>query len=410
MPTNRWSQLAETISSRSRTITLSFIIFALIIQTINRSSFAIAAIETLCFVAYLVLIWSSDGWLMDYRKRAAAVILIWLLLAAAWIGFDTYKTSNILIFCLIAYNALRLPGSLSILFTAAIIVLDAAIWFFMERVSIDVIFMYSVVHGGMYGFFWGARMRRESNAIKQQHYQELRVMHTQLEQTHRALKQSHKELEEASVRSLRYAVLEERTRIARDIHDSIGHGLTSVIVQLQALPYMIKANTAEADATLSNVLDVARNCLTEVRTVVHQMAIDDAGLGLLALKSLINSVQEQSGLQITLNVKGDVTPWKADVSELLYRVLQESLTNAIRHAKATHVHVSVNEQPEKITMRIQDNGSWTGDAPPSPGFGINGMRERCECAGGSFFMRTNHPHGLALIATIPVDNCPMEGE
>ena len=79
-----------------------------------------------------------------------------------------------------------------------------------------------------------------------------------------------------------FAVLEERSRISRDLHDSIGHGLTSVIVQLQALPYIMKAEAAEADISLKTALVVARRCLQDVRTVVHQMAVDEAGLGLVA--------------------------------------------------------------------------------------------------------------------------------
>ncbi len=410
MPSKPWSQLIQTISSRSRTITLSSILIVLLVQTINLNSLTSALLEILCFLAYLVLIWTTDEWLKRNRNRASAVMFIWLLMALSWIGFDTYNSSVVLIFCIVAYIALRLPGNLSVMLTGTIIVLDASIWFFTQRADVHEILMYSIIHAGTYGFSWGARMRREANEIKQQHYQELREMHTQLEKTHRALQQSHLELEEAAVRSLRYAVLEERTRIARDIHDSIGHGLTSVIVQLQALPYMIKANTAEADTTLANVLDVTRSCLTEVRTVVHQMAIDDDGLGLLALKSLISSVQEQSGLTAHFDVSGTITPWKPELSELLYRVLQEALTNVIRHAHATQVEVSIREHIQEITMTIKDNGIWTIDTSPSPGFGISSMQARCVRAGGSFRIRTNQPHGLIIIVTVPVDNHSMEGE
>ncbi|MBB3072723.1 signal transduction histidine kinase [Paenibacillus baekrokdamisoli] len=134
------------------------------------------------------------------------------------------------------------------------------------------------------------------------------------------------------------------------------------------------------------------------------MVIDDAGLGLLALKSLIKLVQEQSGLSIPLTVSGTVTQWKPEIAELLYRVLQEALTNVIRHAEASIVEVSVCENEKEITMTLKDDGRCTGDVPPLPGFGLSGMRARCDRAGGSFLIRNCQPHGLMIIAKVPLHN------
>nr|WP_243865199.1 sensor histidine kinase [Paenibacillus lupini] len=220
----------------------------------------------------------------------------------------------------------------------------------------------------------------------------------------------HQELEEATVRSLHFAVLEERTRIARDIHDTIGHGLTSVIVQLQALPYMIKANDSEADQTLATVLDVVRNCLTEVRSVVHKMGRDDAGLGLIALKSLIRTVKEQSRLQIRFATQGTITQWHPEIAEALYRILQEALTNIIRHANASEVEVSITESEEELVMTVADNGPFRSDSSPQPGFGIMNMMARCERIGGSFELRNHQPHGLRMTIRIPLVNPLQEGE
>jgi signal transduction histidine kinase len=394
---------------RSRTVASSVILLAIFAQAMNRTSMPRASLDVILCLAYLALLWAPHGLLGNTRRRVTAVTLLWMLTALSSIVFDSYKTTVVLVFYLVGYIGLRLSGSISVLLAAVVIAADAAIWLYTQQADLNEILMYSIIHTGTYGFLWGARTRREANEIRKHHFQELSEMHAQLEQAHKDLQLTHKELEEAAVRSLRYAVLEERTRIARDIHDSIGHGLTSVIVQLQALPYMIKTNESEADNTLSNVLDVARRCLTEVRTVVHQMAADDAGLGLLAMKNLIKLVQEQSGLYISLTVSGTVTQWKPEISELLYRVLQEAMTNVIRHAEASNVEVSVCESARKITMTVKDDGTFTGDAPPLPGFGLSGMRARCERAGGSFMLRTCQPYGLMIIVKVPLEDSPVGG-
>ncbi|WP_187273828.1 sensor histidine kinase [Paenibacillus sp. N3.4] len=386
------------------------ILIVVLAQDITRTSTLAVAMDVLLGIGYLALFWTSNGWLVRNRERAAAVALLWLLTAFSWIIFGGYKSTVVLVFYLVGYMALRLSGSLSVGMAAAVILADLVIWLYTPQADLREIVMYAIIYTGMYGFLWGTRTRREANEIRKQHFNELSEMHAQLEQAHQELQLTHKGLEEATVRSLRYAVLEERTRIARDIHDSIGHGLTSVIVQLQALPYMIKTNPSEADNTLSNVLDVSRRCLTEVRAVVHQMAADDAGLGLLALRSLIRLVQEQSGLRISISITGTTDPWKPEISELLYRVLQEALTNVIRHAEATNVEVSVTESRKEIAMTIKDDGLFTGEAPPVAGFGLSGMRARSERAGGSFFMQTRQPHGLMLTVKVPLDNEGKEDE
>ncbi|MGO4529501.1 sensor histidine kinase [Paenibacillus sp. 2TAF8] len=119
----------------------------------------------------------------------------------------------------------------------------------------------------------------------------MQSVHAELSQTHDDLRHTHEELERATVRLMQYAVLEERGRISMDLHDSIGKRLTSAIVQLQAIPYMMKVDAAEADQAIDTVLHVVRQSLQEVRTVAHQMGSSEAGLGLVALNSLVNEVQ-----------------------------------------------------------------------------------------------------------------------
>jgi signal transduction histidine kinase len=234
--------------------------------------------------------------------------------------------------------------------------------------------------------------------MKERHHEELKVAHQQLESAYVQLHKAHLELEEASERSLRYAVLEERSRIAADIHDSIGHGLTSVIVQLQALPYMVEASPDEADTALRNVTEIARSCLQDVRSVVHEMGPTQHNFNLYELQKLTQNFSELHELPVSFeaSIYEDITP---DQIYTLYRILQEALTNVLRHAKATKASVSLKEYNQNIVMIIHDDGQ--AQSAITPGFGLTTMKGRCEKYGGTVSIRPVQPHGLELTVQLP---------
>ncbi|MGG1517791.1 sensor histidine kinase [Paenibacillus oryzisoli] len=391
-----------------RLIILSLFLLASLFQSVEHVSAPLVAL--FLHTVYLAFLWTPPRWLQPTRRHIVVIILVWAATALSSIVIDESYLIFFLGYFLIGHIALRFSGSLRIGLAAAVMAANAAYWQISGQLAPNGILTYSLVHVVMYILIISIQQRWESKQAQQRHFRELGQMHAQLESAHQDLQQMHKELEEATVRSLRFAVLEERTRIARDIHDTIGHGLTSVIVQLQALPYMIKANESEADQALATVLNVARNCLTEVRSVVHQMGRDDAGLGLIALKSLIRTVKEQSRLQIRFATEGTITQWHPEIAEALYRILQEALTNIIRHANASEVEVSITESEGKLVMTVADNGPFRSDSPPQPGFGIMSMMARCERIGGSFELRNHQPHGLRMTIRIPLVNPLQEGE
>ncbi|WP_213619945.1 sensor histidine kinase [Paenibacillus sp. J22TS3] len=403
-PSTVWARFTAFIENRSRTLIFSLLLIFMFMQNTFFSSLPHAVHGAVLCVLYLAFLWSARS-LNSNWLRIWTIAALWGMTVLLGIGFGDYTYSLVLIYYILVFTAVRLPGRVSFIMAALIILVDAGSWLYIHAVPSQEVLVYSLTRVLVFVFIWAIRVRREAKASKALHYEELQEMHMRLEEAHRELQQAHQELEAATVRSLRYAVLEERTRIARDIHDSIGHGLTSVIVQLQALPFIMKASQEEADRTLSTVLEVARGCLTEVRSVVHQMAVDDADLGLVALKSLITEVQEQSGLLIAFDAPETVSEWRPEIAELLYRVLQEALTNVIRHAGATRVEVTLRDNGRYAQMSVKDNGSFrdgTGQLPE--GFGIRGMRERCVKEGGSFSAGICEPHGWMIQVEVPLDS------
>ncbi|WP_410993528.1 sensor histidine kinase [Bacillus cereus] len=216
------------------------------------------------------------------------------------------------------------------------------------------------------------------------------------------LDEAHAELQETTVLSMQYAAFAERTKLAREIHDGLGHQMTSLIIQLQALKIMLRKNPAAAQDHVEELLKVARKGMEEIRVAVKEWTSDEKDLGLTSLKGLISQVQANSLLQIEFNQAGSITEWTMEESTILYRILQESLTNVLRHSYADFVIVNVTEIDGVVKLTIDDNGIYTGDKPLQYGFGLNGMIKRCQSVGGNCYFSFNKPKGLRVEATIPI--------
>src|SRR6266581_1551527 len=147
---------------------------------------------------------------------------------------------------------------------------------------------------------------KESYRLTQRHVQELAEAHRELQQTHAAL-------QEASVHSMRYAALAERTRLARDMHDGIGHQLTSLIVQLQALEIMLPGDPQQAVRAVPAMLEAARQAMAEVRQAVRAWQEDESGLGLVALQGLISQCAAHSTLALEFQQDGDLLEWPVEL-------------------------------------------------------------------------------------------------
>ncbi|MFC6232933.1 sensor histidine kinase [Paenibacillus allorhizosphaerae] len=215
------------------------------------------------------------------------------------------------------------------------------------------------------------------------------------------LQEAYDQLQEASVTSMQYAVLEERARIARDIHDAVGHSLTSLIVQMQAMRYMIKKDPVQAEQSLEEMLSVARQGLQDIRTSVHSLAGDRSIPGVIPLKALLSRMETFASVRYTFHADFNEEEVDAGVYGILFRVLQEAITNIIRHSRAAHVEVILRRESGNLTMRIRDDGMLQSGQIISEGFGLKVMKARLEESGGRLHYSIQEPHGLQLIAEIP---------
>ncbi|GIO31528.1 MULTISPECIES: sensor histidine kinase [Paenibacillus] len=382
-------------ATRVRSLLFTLILAFSMVQNLSRAPLHEALPGAALMIGCLSLLWMPVRFKRPWIILAAASIL-WIGTMSFWLAEGLNATVYIVLIFLTGWVTSWVPSAHSAIFTAATCVASLFLLFYVSGQGPESLFTHGMGLAGIYLLMWGSKVRKDARRMEQRHLRELTEAHQQLEQAYAQLHEAHLELEEAAERSLRYAVLEERSRIAADIHDSIGHGLTSVIVQLQALPYMIRAAPDEARSALQSVTEIARGCLQDVRAVVHEMGLSHTGM--TGLKKLADNFAERSGLEadFAADLHEQIPPEQIDV---LYRILQEGLTNVLRHAEATAAEIRLSGERDRITMTIRDNGR--AESPVKPGFGLSAMKARCEKAGGSLAIRTIHPHGLELVAQLP---------
>jgi len=199
---------------------------------------------------------------------------------------------------------------------------------------------------------------------------------------------------------------EERIRIARDVHDIVAHSLSIVTVQASAASALVKTDPERASESIEHVRTTAKSALAELRSMLDVLRTGegDAPLApaadLTRIEALVAPVRE-AGLAVDLATSGELAAVPAYASVSAYRIVQEALTNVVRHAHATEAWVAIDVLPDALNLRIDDNGA-SGHASLTGGHGIEGMRERVEALGGAFSVGPRAEGGLTVSASIPL--------
>jgi signal transduction histidine kinase len=199
------------------------------------------------------------------------------------------------------------------------------------------------------------------------------------------------------------AVEEERTRIARELHDVVGHALGVIVIQAEGERAVLTDAAAESTReTLAAIAQCARDALDDVRRLLVVMrSADSLGPqpGLSELSRLLESVGS-AGLPTDLVIEGRPRPLPTAVDLSAYRVVQEALTNTLRHSRDANAHVAVRYADEEITIEVIDDGRATSDRQ-SRGFGLLGMRERVALFGGQVEVGARPDGGFGVHVILP---------
>jgi signal transduction histidine kinase len=196
------------------------------------------------------------------------------------------------------------------------------------------------------------------------------------------------------------AKTKERNRIARDIHDGLGHYLTVVHVQLEAAQALIARDPKAAREALGKAQTLTREGLAEVRRSVALLRSSKPQRPLVAAIEKLADECSADGIKTELKLTGSPRPLPEPVEITLYRAAQEALTNVRRHARASHLSIELTFAPsEGIRLRVEDDG--VGADPVGQGFGLIGLRERAESVGGKIAVRSARGQGFRLEVELP---------
>jgi signal transduction histidine kinase len=213
------------------------------------------------------------------------------------------------------------------------------------------------------------------------------------------------ELRQRAERSAEAAAAAERARVARELHDVLAHSLGVVVVQAEAAEEALARRPDVAAESLRSIQSTGREALVEVRRLVGVLREDseDAALreparGAAAVGELVHQVSA-AGLPVELEVRGSVEGLPAAPDLAVYRIVQESLTNVLKHAGASRAHVLIARQPDRVAVEVTDDGHGAAGTDSS-GNGLRGMRERVTALGGTFSAGPDRDGGFAVRATL----------
>jgi nitrate/nitrite-specific signal transduction histidine kinase len=202
------------------------------------------------------------------------------------------------------------------------------------------------------------------------------------------------------------AVLEERNRMAREIHDTLAQGFTGIVLQLEAAEQALEENTGQAQHHLDRARMLAKESLNEARRSVWALrpqSLEQLPLT-TAIRQEVESFTRDTGIRADFNMTGDSRTLSAEIENALLRICQESLTNVKKHASANHVEIDLTFGEKEIGFSINDNGVGFNPASPMENrFGLISMRERAKLLGGTMNIRSEEEKGTHIEIIIPFD-------
>ncbi|ALX67061.1 sensor histidine kinase [Microbacterium sp. XT11] len=220
-----------------------------------------------------------------------------------------------------------------------------------------------------------------------------------------------REREHSALEESRRVLVEERTRIARELHDVIAHSMSVIQVQASTAKYRISDLDERASVEFDDIAATARTSLTEMRRMLGVLRTEDQSAelapqqGLADIPSLVDSVRRAgAAVELTGDTGDAVVTAPATVQIAAFRIVQEALSNAVRHAPGATVRVRVDTDRSAIRIRVDNDPSATTSASPGAGYGLRGMRERAELLGGSARSGRMEDGGWRVDASLPFQN------
>lgn len=344
---------------------------------------------------------SIRNFFVESRASQWTHSMLWvqLLLIYSFLWLDGTGVGSILLVIMIAESQLSYSSTIGrrvfIFSLSGFLLIGTLAPWFRGQLNADrliTVMVNSVFFFFAFGVSFLARMQQQDRERAEQALLQLERSQSELETAHEKLMQSSRQRE-------RMATIEERNRLAREIHDTVAHSLTGIIVGLEASKKLVEIDPDRSAAELARIQEQARMGLQEIRRSVKAwkpqeldaMGFESAVYG-LALETA------ERGLHIELDMEEFRLPDGLDLP--FYRIIQEGITNSLRHGQARRLDIKLRRGPSSITLMMQDDGSGVEDLVE--GYGLRGMRERIERVGGTIEFANAQPHGFLIRAEVEV--------
>ena len=215
-----------------------------------------------------------------------------------------------------------------------------------------------------------------------------------LRQTEQRALEAERTREEAALRRAG----EERLRITRELHDSLTHSISIVKLQAGVAVHLARKRREEVPPALLAIQEASGEAMRELRATLEVLRTDEP----TGTPTLLVERARAAGLAVDLTVTGEERPLTATVDRAMYRIVQEALTNAARHAGPAKVSVRLAYEDGDLTVLVEDDGAADPSRPPTPGIGLTGMRERVTALGGTLDAAPREQGGFAVRARLPL--------
>ena len=232
----------------------------------------------------------------------------------------------------------------------------------------------------------------------------------QLEIAHQQLEITNQQLCQYALRIEDQATLQERNRIAREIHDGLGHTLAAQTIQINNTLLFWQSNNDKALTFLKQAKELGAEALLEIRrslSVLRSNPLQGQSLK-SAIEKLLTDFQQTTGIEPSYQI--DVPHIPTEVNTALYRIVQESLTNICKHAQATSVTVKLLAHAGIIHLSIEDNGKGFNPTQNTTGFGLQGMRERSVALGGQLNLHSQLGTGCCISVSLPLSKLVYDSD
>lgn len=218
------------------------------------------------------------------------------------------------------------------------------------------------------------------------------------------LAQTNMKLQEYAISAEQEAMLNERKRVAREVHDTLAYTLTNLVMMLEAAVDLYRKNSPKMISHLELARDQANEGLREVRhalAALRPVQLTDLN-GLAAICRLVKAFEKASQIKVELELGDAPLNFGVEANLVVFRLVQEGMTNALRHGRASLIQVSLARVGDGLSVTIKDNGIGSANAAPGSGFGLMGMRERLEKLGGKLETSSVVGEGFTLAAWLPM--------